>query len=475
MQQKNNYDEFEISGRWWLAGSGHKAYGILSTQPEIRLRLEGIIGEPLRKTMFEEPVIIHGISKNNELSTLIGCLEIELVPSYCSNPFSEFFVHQLFLGEHLASKEDLAIKKVVLSYPGLENSLKKSTSLTSDLTNFRERVDISWEKPNDISIDLVGYGAKLEFVWNVSYVPSKQKTSVGDFARASLTFETPQNYQSVSKAFGLLTDALSTLHGMSCPPTTIWIYREGEEDPNRLEVYFNAISDGKFLREPASHKLLICLFHFTPEEREQFFQAWFAMPDEMDFAISWFNRLVMAPIENNYVVFFNFAQVLESLHRAMEGDTFISDEEFEPHYLRVKEFICKEIPNKKLRYSFSSAIRHAKKYQQKERFMKLFKLIPKDIRNQIAEHPGDCIGKIVDTRNFIGHLDPKSEEKSLEAAQMAYATMGLRIIFRVIILLHFGIKPQTLERQLQRNFEFRHFQHGRPWPLTVKQHLENGS
>jgi hypothetical protein len=75
-------------------------------------------------------------------------------------------------------------------------------------------------------------------------------------------------------------------------------------------------------------------------------------------------------------------------------------------------------------------------------------------RGIICENPGEFIAAVVDTRNYLTHLDEEAGRKILHEVQLYHATTRLEIIMFMLLLKQIGLDGDEILRALKSSGRF---------------------
>ncbi|PHD19260.1 hypothetical protein COF37_24460 [Bacillus wiedmannii] len=115
------YDEFELTGRWWIPENAHQIPGSIKYSSDgITLKLLDNPKDPGNEPSFSDAYypVLHGITEDGELITLCNGFIESCSTSNVITVVLRF--NQLIVGDHFNSLEDIKFHSVAVNYSSLE-------------------------------------------------------------------------------------------------------------------------------------------------------------------------------------------------------------------------------------------------------------------------------------------------------------------------------------------------------------------
>jgi hypothetical protein len=73
-----------------------------------------------------------------------------------------------------------------------------------------------------------------------------------------------------------------------------------------------------------------------------------------------------------------------------------------------------------------------------------------------AEARKEFVDRMVDTRNYLTHYDPKLAERAAQGIAIYYLTAKLQALFQLHLLAMIGISEERIEQLIATNRKIRH-------------------
>jgi ApeA N-terminal domain 1 len=182
-------------------------------------------------------------------------------------------------------------------------------------------------------------------------------------------------------------------------------------------------------------------------------QKWFEIQDEISEVI---NLMFASRYVSSYTTteFLNVTQALESLHRrTFPGHYYPTDE-----YQGIQQSLLDAMPTG-LKSEFQNKLRglyeYANEYSLRRRLKELCASLASNTRGWIATDVDAFVQKVVKTRNYLIHLDPKSIEGSFikgpdDLGDLWQANRILTGLATVLILRQIGIPEEKITGRVFR-------------------------
>jgi DNA-binding phage protein len=451
--------EFEVRGLWWLHDQAKRQIpGTLKFGPDrIILYLEGVFGAKDRREPLDEKCTICGIDTTTRRWTLTRALEVQMNPGYFGgHKTSEFVAELAFEGAHISSEEKLKVSTLSIALTGVEQSLGES-GFDFKYPN-PSLVSITYKKPPGLVVDIPEIGGTLEVVRFCSGSFERYGASVRSSARLELGFPSLKYFSAVSNHMFHLSNFVSLLHAI---PTNLIDVRLVAANEEQISVYFVEKSRR---REPIDHQVLLVPLSSLKNHFGSVLNNWFSLNEKALTAVSVFCNLWRKPAPFGQSDFMQFVQTLESFHRSMSEHEFLSKAEYKRSVITpLKEAIDACEVSDELRDNLVEQVKFANRLSQRSRLRRLYESLPNELAHQLAPNATVFVSRVVDTRNYLTHLDTDYKHRSMQGNQIPFATAGLQVFFIMLVLTRLGVPAELIQRNLANTLLFRTFKHRSPW------------
>jgi hypothetical protein len=151
--------------------------------------------------------------------------------------------------------------------------------------------------------------------------------------------------------------------------------------------------------------------------------------------------------------FLHLSQAVESFHRRTVGGLYLREDQYEA----VKSVVIAAIPptlDTGLRARLKSQIKYANEPSLRRRLTGILEGLSERELSMICQNSGEFIGAIVDTRNYLTHLDESSGEDILEDQQLLHAGQKLELLLTILLLKHLGLPEDEALTRIERTGKF---------------------
>jgi hypothetical protein len=140
--------------------------------------------------------------------------------------------------------------------------------------------------------------------------------------------------------------------------------------------------------------------------------------------------------------FLNLCQVLEAYHRIKSNETYIDQDKYD----MLLDSIISTVPSDH-REHIKQRLRYGNEIGLRKRLKSIYDMLPEKIKGRIPNR-NDFIGKVVDTRNYFTHYDPKSKQNSLVENEIVPVETILFVICRALFFIESGIEDSVIGDKL---------------------------
>lgn len=454
-------EPIEKSGYFWLpARPDNRLPGVLRVTEtgETNVEVIGIFGDTLAEINDSSAELgrIVGVIENGEMITLDHCFYRNRNISFGGISKSTIHANFLLRGVQYDEGEPVTFSRFQFSVEGLDEWLSVSGLRVEH--NWSERsASIHFNPPKEIAVQLTdGIGFRFTFRWTPPGAPIVTEAKITQKVYITLTSESlrPIEYFlalvfKLSNFLCFATDETVSLD--SATGFSHEITREVGNDKKRevpIAVYYDEstpVSEGcpKLHR----HNMLFRYDHIA-NQLETILNSWLT------------NYEISAPAFNLYFAskfgahkyldgrFLSLAQGIETLHRRNSQETLMLDEEFDQLVATIVEgcpSVRREWLSKKLEYANELPLRKRIR-QMLEPFESLY---------GGSKECKQFIGKVIDTRNYLTHYDPKLAQQAANGETLWKLCMKLEALFQLHFLRLIGLDAEFIRKLANENHALR--------------------
>jgi ApeA N-terminal domain 1 len=143
----------------------------------------------------------------------------------------------------------------------------------------------------------------------------------------------------------------------------------------------------------------------------------------------------------------HLSQVVESFHRRLVGGTYVTAEEFKPIRHAVTTAIPAGIPND-LRDKLKSQIKYGNEPSLRKRLNAVLAELTEDEQSLVCKEVGYFVSCVVDTRNYLTHLDKDDKADVLKDKELYGLTKALERLITIMFLKYVGIASELVVERL---------------------------
>lgn len=437
---------FEITGEWCLGSDTEKLSGTLVYEP--RNLLLRIFKPNSETNLFpslngKSPRKLYGTLTDGSKVTLYDCFEASHSIAQRlrgSSMIVEYSVSECLRGGHFSSPPKY--KKMSYAFPGLDVWIDKSAvSLDhgSMVTGHpAPAVNIDWGNNMEFDIPCVDAKAKLHLGFKCSSVGIN---GMQIYPITNLIIE-PKKIQQRDWYFDQyqrIRSFLSFVSGMQ-----FWPSREigmlSSENVQIEHIYSMAPIDYANPRNKTEFRIdfsVIC------GQLDSLLKKWFEIYDSIYTPVILYHGLQRQHEIDSDMRFIWYMQALESLHREMDNQAYVTPEDYKQYY----EAMVASIPSALKpdhRQSLKSRLRYGYEFSLQSKMKHLVKLLDSELVNEIL---GDkkFPRKWIDTRNYLTHRDSELTDKILSGLEQHNVLYRLEMFIWVLVLKMVGVDEAQLK------------------------------
>lgn len=200
--------------------------------------------------------------------------------------------------------------------------------------------------------------------------------------------------------------------------------------------------------QPLHPKLVPFRYEVMRDALPEVLRRWFGSYDRLKpiydlFFLPRYNQHL--PIEQQFL---SLVQALEGFHRKTGHGSYIAKRK----YKEIDEFLVGCIPASApadLRAALASRLRYGNEYSLRKRLTRMIGTLAPESRVLIDPNVSGFISKVVDTRNYLTHLDGELKGRSMSVPEMIEVSCSLNALLMLLVFVRIGV-PEDLARDAMR-------------------------
>lgn len=451
-------EKIEKAGYFWLPNvPENKLPGNLHISEAGEIRLE-IIGDKITALVAGGDIHrIVGVIEGSGLVTLDGCFCLDSSTSYPSG-ISKASIHSnfAFVGVGYDENEKIKFSKFNFSVEGLDEWLGIS-GIKVERSEDYKNTSIHYRPPEKIALQLPD-GMKLEFAfaWTLPGSSIVSEAKITQKAYVSLISETLRSIDDyldavfkINNFLCFATDKTVSIDSVTCYSHEITQeISNGEKREIPIKMYYKSNPYSEAKPKVQWREMLFRYVHVA-SELEKILCNWLA------------NYQISEPAFNLYFAsksgahkylegrFLSLAQAIETLHRRNSSDMLMPAEEFD----ELIKFISKACPSNKKDW-LDGKLKYANELPLRQRIKQMIEPF-KDLYGCASERKS-FIGKVLDTRNFLTHYDPRLADQAASGAELWELCMKLEGLFQLHLLRLINLNDDLIAQLSKQNDAIRH-------------------
>ena len=407
-------EPIETHGQFWLPTQpDNRLSGILriSEQGEASLELFGAFDQVTNRTVeYQLPLLIQGVTAEKGPVTLVDCLATNLTENEIgSNELlskSDWYIGWAFCGAHFENKE-MYLSQIQFSVEGLDEWFvfhNRVFSHEGDVGQTR----ITYTPPKPILVQLQDE-VTLQFGMRTAHSAGWFQESITTEMTITIRSEKARLFSEFLEILGKVRSFLCLAFDRTVSYKFISGYRPG---PNAPDAYNNSIDMFRHLepydlqKQEFGPRQFLIQFEDIAEGMNYYLPRWLNNYEEFE---PTFN-LYFAVTANRHMHlegrFLFLAQGIESLHRRSSSEKRFSSEELDR---RVEAVLGNTPPE--WRQWLRSRLEYGNELSLRARINKMIEPFEELFGTQSARK--GLVDRIVNTRNFLTHYDPKSRNRAV--------------------------------------------------------------
>jgi hypothetical protein len=446
-------------GTWWLPNSIDKPVrGDLEYDGErVRLNLFGVFpGTETFHVQAQLPAILGRCG--NEDVTLFDCRLGKQDNIHSISMTTEWRPAVAVLGLHAASYEESLFDEAHVRFTGLEEwigdqpfSEPAREELADPLVTFR--VEHRHAEPRRFDVQSLGgrigltatcmqhgagYERKLEHRSYVSVVPCE-----------------PQNLDWYIRTQNQLQRMLCFFADSSVQTLSLRVFQRGDSEfVQRNGCVLWPAFQGKDNTERLRRGMLIT-YRDLESRFEEVLHLWFANADRLKHVYNLFFAATQREMIYLEQDFLQLAQALEVFSRVVNGGKYLPQLEYDEIASQLQSSIPPETKSS-LKQSLKSRIKFGNEFSLRKRITEILRGLETETTRMVTNDAATFVSRIVDTRNYLVHLDDDSRGNPFANEELFRAMELLRALIMVLLMRELKFSESDVRRIVGRSSLLRH-------------------
>lgn len=227
----------------------------------------------------------------------------------------------------------------------------------------------------------------------------------------------------------------------------------GVRDRWTIDVLYHR--KGKPVSRPASHPAIMLLrFDDVVEKFPALLDAWCRNQDRLGLPMQILWSVQGGGFAYHESELIALTQSIEAFSRARSDGLYLSDEEWEPLYERMRAAIPPELSDDHRR-SLDKRLFHGNEFSLRKRLTELLRGLPSDVQHLVApDGVTKFVGTVVDTRNQLTHRE-HGQDYVLTGMELVRASLRLQLLLMLLGLQEIGVADEQLSPAARRCDYFR--------------------
>lgn len=427
-------EEIKRSGIFWLPSVPKRQIpGTLSISDGGEVQLE--LTQPLDNSSLQ--AIFVGGSPDASLSPILGHVE-KGGPIVIDRCYQMSKKRNIALGGLIAS-DVIWARRAFIGFPYQENAALRFNTVTFSVEGIDEWIGISgievdaqfensaltisYNRPEDITFSLEnGMQLQITFAWTPPGMPATKRAEVTQKVYFKLISEEPHELDTFLFVAEKIVAFLCFITNQIVCLEEITATNDNLGHP--VEIYCSSWPYSK--DEPKFDKSNM-LFGFKKirDHAEVIINKWIESHEQIISAFDLYFLTKTDRVGSIDLQFLTMVQALEAFHRRTSDEKHMDEDEFK----EIRKNLIKQCPKQEKDW-FGQKLNYANQLTLANRFERMTEPF-NDFMG--GKHNSKLIRSIVDTRNYLTHLDPDSEHKAAKGSSLEFLIHKMDALFR----LHF--------------------------------------
>ena len=444
-------EEFKRNGVFWLPSSPQEQVpGTLSISDGGDAKLE--LTQPLDTSSLQA---LFGYSHPGSLNRILGHVEKD-GPVIIDRCYHMSKKRNIAHGGLIAGDVILA-NRVFVTLPYEEDTSPRFNAVTFSVEGIDEWVGISgievdtqfensaltisYNRPEDVILNLEnGMQLQITFALTAPGLPAAKRAEVTQKIYFKLVSQEPSELdtfisvaEKITAFLCFIMDEIVCLEKVTA--TADNLHRETH---NRTPVKIYCSSWPYSKDEPEIREQGI-LFKFKEIQNraESVINSWIESCEQIAPAFDLYFLTKTGRIGSRDLQFLTLVQALEAFHRRTSDEKHMDEEKFKG----IRKQLIKKCPEEERNW-FAQNLNYANELTLKNRLERMTKPFD-DFMG--GEYRSKLIDSIKDTRNYLTHYDPRSEQKAVEGRSLEFLILKMNALFRLHFLKLIGFDEQEID------------------------------
>lgn len=490
------FDEFEVRGYWWIPGSEEELPGTMirtkeGTTLEIfgnlddennpfaqeivsieenRITEEELTSEEIsleedtsKNTDNEISKVIWGFTENGEEITILSYLLTNSRGSMPGFPGESYHIAQFLVGKHIHELKELELESMNIDFTYMSQWLGMHTLHSMPIYEEMKHIgnQLQTRHPDNMNLVLPSIDAILEnsgiFNW---YSDWFEKADISFTSLFKLTANTLKDFVWYTDKMFSLQKLLTLLTGNSIYVKSVSFKGVEEKEmflgkertlKREYKWFYDQIDEVK-VKQKISRKDFTIQYPEIIELFPTIVNNWFEKEKNLDVVYDLYTNEFYRTMHLTST-FLNFIQAIEVFHRRSYDGKIIEEETYNNFKKKMREFIEKEGPGE-LKPKLLGSLEHGNERSLTYRLKALSKDLQPNTKsllfNSEESFPYHFFKKIIDTRNYLTHYDPKNKDV-IETKDRYYAIQILRAFVTVLLFKELGMDEEFILNKLSED------------------------
>jgi hypothetical protein len=461
------FDEFELKGYWWIPENPKRQlYGNLSFDREsgFSLELMGMIREA--GGIAEEEAIIQGFTTKGKNVTLLDSYTTSMQVHMPGIPVNELSCHYLFLGDvEFSSRQDIRFTSMIVNLTHLENWLGMIPFEMDFVveTPTGRGVSARYQPTRVNTFAVPSLEAKISISGRFDMSADRHRELKWTYVHyVEIMPEQPRPWNWFIDVIDGLSSFLTLLMWQPIYPRRVtglgqeveYQERDGRTAMRRdsTEIFWQFLIPQV---EPSLSANAI-IFRMRDIDLPSALHKWFSNRQRLGpvyslFFGSFYTSEIHVPFQ-----FHAMTRALEGLHRTLFGGQYHSDNDYEILKEELRQCVNRLQADNDWKNKFKDGeLKYGNQYSQGKRFKNLLNDLEPALRTFLVPNAESFVRRIVDTRNYLTHLDQTSQKNALQGGDLTYGYHKLQLLLGVFLLRGTGISDGDILTALRKSVPIR--------------------
>jgi hypothetical protein len=432
----------KMKGLWKLPGQdSYTKSGELTFDPKLGISLEliGFFGGDNKITGVEKHPIIHGITTDRKMVTLLNCEGFSLSQYNFPLKLTNYTAISALLGDkHIVSESELLFDVCSFHFDYLDEWIELSgfdVSIIESSIKYSQPKQIQFftSKEKDIHIWFSFSGPQIASFIIKSCI--EQKTMF------QIDFHQQTSIDKLISEVSIIQNFLSL--GFSHPTrlTELIVGKRQSDKTDYFEIFTPPNFDGVKDRWLPSSNMLFA-FSDLGNETQKVFQNWIKLYSTIQPVLDLYFLSTYGSKSHDVTYFLNLVFALETLHRRTCKRKKFSEDEYKSMAAKLVDAL-KGHENDSHKNWLSEKIKYGNELSLRSRLIDLIENSHEVVTRKIKD-VNRFVTCVVDTRNYHVHFDGSLETKALNGDDLFRYCTKLKVLLQVSLLKQLGFSNEMI-------------------------------